>query len=139
MKALEVNIELDPVNDGASIINIKEVKEKRLRALIISTDGQRRIASFYEVGEIFSKLSGTSHGEFMGKTPYMMIINADKIIKLETGYYFIGSAIIMKDEGNGKRLEYLTDEDIEKAEAEFKSRLVTLTAYGQEFSAYELI
>ena len=45
----------------------------------------------------------------------------------------------MKDEGTGKHLECLTDEDIERAEAEFKSRLVTLTAYGQEFSAYELI
>ena len=31
MKALEVNIELDPVNDGASIINIKEVKELESR------------------------------------------------------------------------------------------------------------
>ena len=139
MKSLEVNIELDPVNDGASIINIKDVKAKRGRALIIATDGQKRIASIFEIGEICSKLSGTSHSEFMGKTPYIMIINADKIIKLETGHYFIGSAIIMKDEGKGKHLECLTDEDIEKAEAEFVSRLVTLTAYGQDFSAYELI
>lgn len=139
MKELEVNIELDPVNDGASIINIKEVRIREESALIIATNGKKRKAGFNEAASIMETLKNTCHGEFMGKTPYIMIINGDKIIKLDGGSFFIGSALIMKDEGDGRHMGSLSELDIEKAETEFRSRLVTLTANGQEFSAYQLV
>ena len=138
MKTLEVNISLDPVNDGAAIINVKDIKVKEESALIIATNGQKRRADISETSKIMAELKEVCQGEFMGKSPYIMIINGNKVLKLETGSFFIGSALIMKDEGDGKHMGSLNDEDIEKAEAEFRSRLVTLTANGMEYSAYQL-
>ncbi len=136
MKTLEVNIDLDPVNDGASVINVN-IKKEDEDALIIATDGKKKRIGPLETMDLLIKLRHISHGEFMGKSPYIMIINADKIFKLETGSYFIGSALILKDDGTG--LGPLSEEDFAKAETEFVSRLVTLTGNGQDYSAYELI
>lgn len=47
MKSMEVNIALDPVNDGASIININ-VEKKDIGSLIIATNVERKIASLAE-------------------------------------------------------------------------------------------
>ena len=55
MKSMEVNIALDPVNDGASIININ-VEKKDIGSLIIATNGERKIASLAENGYLI--LSG---------------------------------------------------------------------------------
>ncbi len=124
MKTLEVNIALDPVHDGATVMNLKDVVIKEESALIIATNGQKRAANFAEAAELLTRLKPVCHGEFMGKSPYIMIINADKILKLDTGSFFIGSALIMKDEGDGKHMGSLSEDDMVKAENEFRSRLV---------------
>lgn len=139
MKTLEVNIALDPVHDGATVMNLKDVVIKEESALIIATNGQKRAANFAEATELLNRLKPVCHGEFMGKSPYIMIINADKILKLDTGSFFIGSALIMKDEGDGKHMGSLSEDDLVKAENEFRSRLVKLVAGGQEYSAYQLV
>lgn len=137
MKSMEVNIALDPVNDGASIININ-VEKKDIGSLIIATNGERKVASLAETVEILSKLEKISYGEFMGDSKYIMIINAEKILTLETGMYFIGTAVIMKDEGKGQGLELLSGDEFDAVATEFASRLVTLAGNGQDFSAYEI-
>ena len=137
MKSVEVNIALDPVNDGASIINLN-VEKKDIGALIIGTNGERKRASLAETVEILSKLEKVSYGEFMGNSKYIMIINGEKILTLETGVYFIGSAVIMKDEGKGEGLEQLTGDEFDEAAGVFAGRLVTLVANGLDFSAYEI-
>ena len=45
---MEVNIALDPVNDGASIININ-VEKKDIGSLIIATNGERKVASLLQM------------------------------------------------------------------------------------------
>ncbi len=137
MKSMEVNIALDPVNDGAYIININ-VEKKDIGSLIIATNGERKIASLAETVEILSKLEKVAYGEFMGDSKYIMIINAEKIMFLETGMYFVGTAVIMKDEGKGRGLDLLTGDEFDAAATEFASRLVTLAGNGQDFSAYEI-
>ena len=137
MKSVEVNISLDPVNDGASVINIK-LKKKDVGSLIIATNGDRKKAGPAETFDILTKLQDVLYGDPMGNTPYFMIINAEKILHLETGAYFIGSALIMKDEGNGNGIELLSGDDFDEAAKVFAGRLVTLTANGQDYSAYEL-
>ena len=139
MKTVEVQMDLDPVNDGVKEVNGEKLYVKEEKTLIISTDGRSRTAGFLETMEIANKLRENCHGEFLGKTPYIMLINGDKIIKLETGTFFVGTAMIMKDEGDGRRMGSLRDEEIKQAEEEFKKRLVTLAGNGQEFPAYPLI
>ena len=137
MKSVEVNITLDPVSDGASIINLN-VERKDEGALIIGTNGDRKKASLAETVEILTKIQDISYGDYLGNTPYVVIINAEKILSLDGGAFFIGSALIMKDEGKGKGLELLTGDEFDEAAKVFASRLVTLTANGQDFSAYEI-
>ena len=137
MKSVEVNIALDPVNDGASIINLN-VEKKDLGSLIIGTNGDRKKASLAETVEILTKLQDIAYGEPMGNTPYIVIFNGERILHLESGTYFIGSAVIMKDEGMGGGLDLLTGDEFDEAARVFAGRLVTLVANGQDFSAYEI-
>ena len=137
MKSMEVNIALDPVNDGASAINLN-VEKKDIGSLIIATNGERKKATLAETVEILSKLEKVSYGEFMGDSNFIMIVNSEKILTLETGMYFIGSAVIMKDEGKGRGLELLSGDEFDAAATEFAGRLVTLSGNGQDYSAYEI-
>ena len=127
MREIEVNINLDPVNDGADIINRKvEVKDRG--SLIIATNGERKKVGIDETADYLSRLIQNSYGEFIGKTPYILIINSEKIFKAECGTYFIGSAVIMKDEEKGKGLELLSGDEFTDAAKAFEGRLVVITA-----------
>ena len=135
MKTIEVQINLDPVNDGA-IINPDRLVKKEEGALVIGTNGKTKIITEDEAVDILDELSGSVQGEVLGKTPYLVIINGDKIAKIGCRQYFIGSAVIVKNTKYG--IGMLSGEDFEKAKKEFVSRLITLVGDGQEFSAYEL-
>lgn len=136
MKTLNVTIELDPVNDGA-VITECGFKKKDEGALIIGTNGEKRIADVAETQHILELLTNVGHGEYMGKTDYLMMINGNKVLNFGTGKCFIGSALIMKFDGKG--LGFLSGEEFEEAAKEFESRLITIVGEGQEFSAYELV
>lgn len=136
MDTLEISIALDPINDGA-VIKETKLKRKDEGALIIATNGESRIVDAYEAQEILDKLNEIGHGEYMGNSDYIAMMNGDKIINFGTGKCFVGSAIVMKFDG--RTLSMLVGDEFEKAAAEFRSRLITLVCEGQEFSAYELI
>lgn len=136
MDTLDIKIELDPLNDGAVLKELK-IKRKDEGALIIATNGESRIVDVHEAQEILNKLNEVGHGEYMGNSDFLAMMNANKIINLSGGKCFIGSVIIMKYDGRG--LAMLVGDEFERAAAEFKSRLITIVCEGQEFSAYELI
>lgn len=136
METLDIKIALDPVNDGA-VLKETKFKRKDEGALIIATNGESRIVDAYEAQEILDKLNDIGHGEYMGDSDYIAMMNGDKIISIGTGKCFIGSVIIMKFDG--RALSMLVGDEFEKAAAEFKSRLITLVCDGQEFSALELL
>lgn len=136
MDTLDIKIALDPINDGA-VIKETRLKRKDEGALIIATNGESRIVDAYEAQDILDKLNEIGHGEYMGNSEYIVMMNGDKIINFGTGICFVGSAIIMKFDG--RTLSMLVGDEFEKAAAEFRSRLITLVCEGQEFSAYELI
>ncbi len=136
MDTMEINIALDPINDGA-VIKETRLKRKDEGALIIATNGESRIVDAYEAQEILDKLNEIGHGEYMRNSDYIAMMNGDKIINFGTGKCFVGSAIVMKFDG--RTLSMLVGDEFEKAAAEFRSRLITLVCEGQEFSAYELI
>lgn len=136
MDTLDINIALDPINDGA-VIKETRLKRKDEGALIIATNGEFRIVDAYEAQEILDKLNEIGHGEYMGNSDYIAMMNGDKIINFGTGKCFVGSAIVMKFDG--RTLSMLVGDEFEKAATEFRSRLITLVCEGQEFSAYELI
>ena len=73
---------------------------------------------------ILDMLSDVGHGEYMGKTDYLMMINGNKILKFGTGECFIGSALIMKYDGKG--LGFLSGDEFDEAAKEFESRKVCL-------------
>ena len=136
METLDIKIALDPVNDGA-VLKETKLKRKDEGALIIATNGESRIVDAYEAQEILNKLNDIGHGEYMGDSDYIAMMNGDKIINIGTGKCFVGSVIIMKFDG--RSLSMLVCDEFEKAAAEFKSRLITLVCDGQEFSALELL
>ena len=136
MDTLDINIALDPINDGA-VIKETRLKRKDEGALIIATNGESRIVDAYEAQDILDKLNEIGHGAYMGNSDYIAMMNGDKIINFGTGKCFVGSAIVMKFDG--RTLSMLVGDEFEKAAAEFRSRLITLVCEGQEFSAYELI
>ena len=136
MDTLNVTINLDPVNDGAEIIN-SIFKRKDEGALIIATNGEKRIADVCEAQDILDRLSEIGHGEYMGNTPYLIMCNGNKILNFGTGKCLVGSAIIMKFDGKG--LAMLSGDEFEEAAKEFESRLITIVGNGQEYSAYELL
>lgn len=98
METLDIKIALDPVNDGA-VLKETKLKRKDEGALIIATNGESRIVDAYEAQEILDKLNDIGHGEYMGDSDYIAMMNGDKIISIGTGKCFIGSVIIMKFDG----------------------------------------
>lgn len=136
MDAINVTINLDPVNDGAVIISTV-FKRKDEGALIIATNGEKRIVDATEAQDILDKLSEVGHGEYMGNTPYLIMCNGEKILNIGTGKCLVGSVIIMKFDGKG--LAMLSGDEFKEAAKEFESRLITIVGNGQEYSAYELL
>ena len=135
MDTVHIQIALDPINDGASFIP-KETEVKNEGALIIATNGDHKIINEIEAAELLEKLSGYSRSEFLGKTPYMLVMHEKKVIRIADGQFFVGSALVLKSDRNGVAM--LSGDDYEKAKWEFASRIVTLVCNGQEFSAYEI-
>ena len=137
MKTIEVNINLDPVNDGV-IFRRTDIRRKDKGALIIATSGEYRIADEDEVREILEKMSEKGLGEYIGNTPYLAVLNKDKILSIGYEKYFVGTAVIMKYDGKSSH-GMLTEDEFDEAAEQFMSRLITLSGDGQEFSAYEIL
>lgn len=133
---LDIKIELDPINDGIAE-NENKIVRKDEGGLVIATNGDYRILDVDNVADILDDLWNLSYSESMGKSGFIVILNARKFIRVGGSRYFIGSALIMKEDEGG--VTTLNGDDYEKAVKEFRSRLVTLVCDGQEFSAYELI
>ena len=70
-----------------------------------------------ETQKILDSLTAVGHGEYMGKTDYLMMINGNKVLKIGTGECFIGSALIMKYDGKG--LGFLSGDEFDEAAKEF--------------------
>ena len=133
---LDINISLDPVNDGAAFLS-KKIIRKDEGSLVIATNGKSKILDCDDTAEILDRLSEVSHGEYLGNSDYMAILNEKKILNVGGGKYFIGSALILKGGEGG--LNTLTGDEYEEAKKEFENHLVTLVCDGQEFSALELL
>ena len=135
MQNIDITIQLDPVEDGANWIP-KGMKIKGGGALIIGTNGDYRIAEENEAIEILDRLSSCCSSDYMGHTGFIVICNRKKIIRTGDSRFIAGSVLIVKAGKHGTDL--LTEEEIDRAKAEFACRLATLCADGIEFSAYEM-
>lgn len=133
---LDIKFELDPVKDGIAV-NANKIIRKDEGGLVIATNGDFRCMDVDQVSDLLDDLWEVSCSESMGNSGFIVILNARKIIRIGGSRYFIGSALIMKEDDGG--ITTLTGDEYEKAKKEFNSRLVTLVCDGQEFSAYELI
>ena len=134
---MDINIVLDPVNDGISC-NTKHITCKDKGALIIGTNGKSRFVGLERVPYELEGLADLSHSEYMEETPYLLIFNANKVFNVGRKRFFVGSVLVLKSEDDGELLP-LDRQDCQWAAEEFKDRLVTLVCDGQEFQAYELI
>ena len=133
---MDIRITLDPVYDGPVIR--ESVGEKKERgALIIATNGERRMADFDEAADLLNRLSETGYGDYMGKTHYMIMVNKDKLLEVGESRFLIGTAIIVKYNGDGI-ISLLSEEDAKEAEKEFESRLCSVVWGREAYSAYEL-
>lgn len=135
MKAIEISIQLDPVEDGAVVIP-KQERRKDKGALIIGTNGEYRFAGEKEAYDIFDRLSVNSEADYMGKTGFLVIFNARKVLVVSGSRFVVGSVMIVK--GTDRGIELLDEEEAEIAKTEFESRLVILCGSGIQFSAYEI-
>ena len=137
MKSIEVNINLDPVNDGV-VFRRTDIRKKDKGALIIATSGEYCISDEDEAHELLDKLSEKGVGEYIGNTPDLAVLNKDKIISVGYEKYFVGTAIIVKYDGKSSP-SMLSEDEFDEAAKQFVSRLITLSCDGQEFLAYEIL
>lgn len=135
MQTVEISIQLDPSVDGINWTP-KKIKLEGKHALVIGTNGQFRIIDEDEAVSILDRLSGNCYSDYMGHTEFLVVCNSKKIIKTGDARFIAGSVLIVKAGRGG--IDFLTDEEIEAAKAEFAARLATLCADGLEFSAYEI-
>ena len=130
MKTIEVNINLDPVNDGVTITETEQEKNME-GALIISTDGNKRIALPAETLEVLKNLSVALA---MGR--YAAFYNKDRLIGSGEEKYLIGSVLIMKRVGGSYWL--LDPGEFKDAERAFLARLITINLAGSQYTALEV-
>ena len=135
MKEIEINIQLDPVEDGAIVIPKQVVREDK-GALIIGTNGEYRFAKEAEAYEILDRLGINCAADYMGRTDDMTIFNAKKVLNAGGSQFVVGSVMIVK--GTERGIEFLNEAEVEEAKVEFESRLAVLCGSGIQFSAYEI-
>ena len=135
MKNIEINIALDPVNDGVNSCPAN-VKMKGRGALVIGTNGNYRFVDEEEAVEILDKLSGCCETDYIGKTNYLIVYNSKKVIKTFEGRLFVGSVLIVKGSHSG--MEFISEEEVDTVINEFASRMATLCSGDMQFSAYEI-
>ena len=135
MNKIEINIQLDPVNDGASFFPEKVVNKSK-QGVVIGTNSEYRMVEEAEVYQILEQLGQVSDSDYMGKTSFLAVFNAKKVLSTGTSKFLVGSMLVVKGGRNG--IELLNAEEVEKVKVEFESRLVTLCGSGTQFSAYEL-
>ena len=135
MKTIEISIRLDPVEDGIRRMP-KEEKMEGKHALVIGTNGKYRVIEEEETISLIDRLLGNLRIDYMGKSAFLVVYNASKVIVTGEGEYIAGSVLVIKADKNGIAL--LDTEEIEAAKVEFAARLVTLCADGVDFSAYEI-
>ena len=133
---VDINIALDPVNDGI-VQKTEKITCISKGALVIATNGKSRFVNLDRVPYELEGLADISYSEFLGDTEFLLIFNANKIFNVGTGRFFVGSVLVMKNDDGA--LVPMTREDCEIAGKEFQNRLATLVCDGHEFSAYELI
>ena len=135
MKEIEISIQLNPVEDGANFIPDR-VRRKDKGALIIGTNGEYRVAEEEEAYDLLDRLAVNCASDYMGATDYLVIFNAKKVLCVSGTKFVVGSVMIVK--GTARGLEFLNEEEVEEAKAEFISRLAVLRGSGIQFSAYEI-
>ena len=135
MKEIEINIQLDPVEDGAIVIPKQVVREDK-GALIIGTNGEFCFAKEAEVYEILDRLGMNCAADYMGTTDYMTVFNSKKVLNTGGCQFVVGSVMIIK--GTERGIELLNEVEVEEAKIEFESRLAVLCGGGIQFSAYEI-
>ena len=135
MEKIEISIQLNPGEDGASFIPDR-VRRKDKGALIIGTNGEFRVAEEEEAYELLDRLAVNCASDYVGKTEYLVIFNAKKVLCVSGTKFVVGSVMIVK--GTDRGLEFLDEGEVEDAKAEFVSRLAVLCGSGIQFSAYEI-
>ena len=113
------------------IITETEQEETTQGALIISTDGNERIAPAEEALEVLQRLS-----EALAMGRYIVFYNEERLIGSGPDKCLIGSVMIMKRHGGSYYL--LEPGEFKDAERAFLARLVTINFGGQQYSALEV-
>ena len=134
---MEINIRLDPVNDGAVLME-SGVKKGKEGALVIGTNGVYRLIDYKEAESIIGDLSDIGDGGYLGRTPYVVMFNGNKVLQFGECRCFVGSVLVMKDNGRNC-LSLLSEDEVQEAVTAFTSRLIRLISDGQEFIAFELM
>lgn len=76
------------------------------------------------------------HPIIWGKSEFLVIYNAQKVLVAGGSRFVVGSVMIIK--GTERGLEFLCEAEVEEAKNEFISRLAVLGGSGIQFSAYEI-
>ncbi|MBO5985459.1 MAG: hypothetical protein J6Q02_01515 [Lachnospiraceae bacterium] len=136
MNAIEISINLDPVHDGAVIIEKEMEHVKDAHGLIIATNGDYKEAGAQDVAKILKGLWDRFDVDCMGKTDFVTVFNSRKVIRHEGRKYLVGSVLVVKETGEG--IELLDETELEQAKKEFVSRLAVLKIGDISCAAYEI-
>ncbi len=136
MKTVNINIQLDPIEDGVDWEQNEETKTVNYGSLIIGTNGECRFAEEAEVMNILDRLGDHAEFDRIPNTHFMIVYNKNKVIHFGDSKYFVGSAMILKEDGVG--LVFITEEEAEVARNKFIGRFITLVSNGVKFSGYEV-
>ena len=134
METLDIKIKLDPVTDGVNFL--PEEEPGMTGAMVIGTNGDYRIIDEDETEQLLERLSGNTYSEYMGRTPYLVIMNDKKLLRIADKCFFAGSALILKKTEDG--IGPMSGDDFDRAKWEFAGRLGILVHDGKEFMAYEV-
>lgn len=135
MSEVGIRIQLDPLKDGLIRREEKEVK-KECRVLILATDGQLRLCTMREAGEIIHALGENMGCLSLGSTNLVVIYNKEKRFVAEGDAYFAGSMLVMKETEN--HLGALTEEEMLRAQDLLDARMTKICAGELNFSALEV-
>lgn len=136
VNVIEISINLDPVNDGAVLIEKEREHIKDAHGLIIATNGDYKEAGAQDVARILKGLWDRFDVDCMGKTDFVAVFNSKMVIRHDGRKYLVGSVLIVKETGEG--IELLDAAELEQAKKEFVSRLTVLKVGEVSCAAYEI-
>lgn len=134
MDVIEITLQIEAETNEIHV-SAENVKVNTKNVVYIDKTGKITMLDMDEAAAVQERFGDNCNSEMIGKSDYILVYDASKIVTIDGHGYLACEALIMK---SGDGLESLGPSEVRVALGEFKSRLVEINFGNIAVPAYEI-